>query len=78
MKYTLLIYFVITSLAMLYRPDFMSITVVAIGIYAVLNPHFIKREQFRLLVVFVFITFVYDLVFLLFLRSIEEEDEINS
>ncbi len=78
MKYTLLIYFVITSLAMLFRPDFMSMTVVAIGIYAVVNPHSVRREQFRLLVIFVLITFVYDLVFLLFLRSIEDEDEVNS
>jgi hypothetical protein len=59
---------------MFYRPDFMSITAVTIGIYAVMEPHGIKRTHFRMLVIFLFISFVYDLIFLIFIHDSDAED----
>lgn len=63
---------------MYYRPDFMSCTAVAIGIYAVMNPHNITRQLFRILVVFLFITFIYDFIFLIFIHNSESEDQADS
>jgi len=44
-----------TSFAMFYRPDFMSMTAVSLGIYAVTNPNVFKRKTFRMLVAFMMI-----------------------
>jgi hypothetical protein len=46
-KIVLLIYLVLTSFAMFFRPDFTSITAVVLGIYAVQNPENITRFLFR-------------------------------
>lgn len=73
-KAILLIYLIITQFSMYYRPDFMSCTAVAIGIYAVMNPHNITRQLFRILVVFLFITFIYDFIYLIFIHSSEAVD----
>lgn len=63
---------------MFYRPDFMSMTAVSIGIYSVMNPQNITRTLFRLLVVFVFTTFIYDVIFLIFIHNAEADDELDS
>jgi hypothetical protein len=70
----LCIYFVLTALSMLLRPDFLSVTACALGIYATECPQNIKRSMFRILVIFVVITFVYDIVFLLFIHDSTQED----
>lgn len=73
-KVVLLTYLVITSFAMFYRPDFMSMTAIMIGIYTVMIPHGIKRSVFRMLVIFLLISFFYDLVYLVFLHDSDADD----
>jgi hypothetical protein len=63
---------------MFYRPDMMSITVCMLGIYIIQNPAQIARRHFRMLVLFSFVSFVYDLVFLLFLHSSDADDESDA
>lgn len=77
-KVVLLVYLVLTVFSMFYRPDFMSITCVSLGIYAVMNPQGITRSLFRMLVVFMLVSFVYDLVFLIFIHDADAEDELDS
>lgn len=74
----LLTYLVITSFAMFYRPDFMSMTAIMIGIYSIKNPQGIKRSVFRMLVVFLLISFFYDFVFLVILHDSDADDEADS
>lgn len=77
-KIVLLTYLIITSFAMFYRPDFMSMTAVSIGIFAVADQRGIQRKHFRMLVCFLFISFVYDLIFLVFLHDSDADDELDS
>lgn len=74
----LLIYFVLISLSSLLRPDFLSLTACTIGIYATENPQNIKRSLFRMLVIFVLMTFVYDFVFLFFIHNSDADDAENA
>ena len=67
-----------TSFAMFYRPDFMSMTAVSLGIYAVTNPNVFKRKTFRMLVAFMMISFIYDIVFLIFVHDSDADDEADS
>ena len=55
---------------MLARPDFLSVAVITAAMFAIENPQFVERKHFRLLVAFTIITFVYDLVFLFFIRDV--------
>jgi len=73
-RIVLLIYFFLTVLSMLARPDFLSIAVITAALFAIENPQFIQRKHFRILVVFALVTFVYDLVFLFFIRNVQAED----
>jgi hypothetical protein len=59
---------------MFLRPDFLSVTACALGIYATECPQTIKRHLFRMLVLFVVVTFIYDIVFLMFIHDAETED----
>lgn len=78
MRAVLLIYLCLTVLAMFYRPDFLSMTCISIGIYGVQLPHNMTRRTFRMLVVFLFLSFIYDLVFLVFIHNSEADDELDS
>jgi len=46
------------------RADFMSITCVTMGIYAVQCPEYFRRRDFRILVLTTLLSFFYDLIFL--------------
>jgi hypothetical protein len=70
----LLVYFGLTSLSMLARPDFLSLVVISLGIFAMECPNYISRRTFRMLVAISLATFIYDLVFLLFIRDVQAED----
>ena len=76
-KVVLLIYAVITFFAMFYRYDFMSITAIALGIYAVECPNYVKRQLFRVLVIFMAITWIFDIFHLLIFHDSNEDDEEN-
>ena len=67
-------YFGLTMISMLARPDFLSLAVVALGIFAMECPQYITRRAFRMLVGLALLTFIYDLLFLLFLRDVQAED----
>lgn len=49
-------------------------TAIMIGIYTVMIPHGIKRSVFRMLVIFLLISFFYDLVYLVFLHDSDADD----
>ena len=53
-------------------------TAIMIGIYSVMIPNGIKRSVFRMLVVFLLISFFYDLVYLVFLHNSNADDEADS
>ena len=73
-KAALLVYFGLTMLSMIARPDFLSLVVITLGIFAMECPNYITRRTFRMLVGLALLTFVYDLVFLLFIRDVQAED----
>jgi len=47
----------------------MSLSVCCLGIYSIQNPDNITRSLFRMLVVFTVISFIYDLIYLLFIHD---------
>jgi len=57
-------------LSMIARPDFLSLVVVTLGFFAMELPNYITRRTFRMLVGLSLVTFLYDLIFLLFVRDI--------
>jgi hypothetical protein len=73
-KAALLVYFGLTILSMFARPDFLSLVVISLGIFAMECPNFITRRTFRMIVAMSLATFIYDLVFLLFIRNVQAED----
>ena len=73
-KSALLVYFGLTMLSMMARPDFLSLVVISLGIFAMECPNYITRRTFRLLVAVSLVTFLYDFVFLLFIRDAQAED----
>ena len=76
-KVTLIVYLVVTCFSCYYRPDFMSLTAITMGIYAVECPHFFRRWVFRLLVVFMVLTMVFDFLHLVILHDSGEDDEMD-
>ena len=73
-KAALLVYFGLTMLSMIARPDFLSLVVISLGMFAMECPNYITRRTFRMLVGLALLTFLYDLVFLLFIRDVQAED----
>jgi len=73
-KAALLVYFGLTMLSMIARPDFLSLVVITLGMFAMECPTFVSRRAFRMLVGLALLTFVYDIVFLLFVRDVQAED----
>jgi mannose/fructose/N-acetylgalactosamine-specific phosphotransferase system component IIC len=52
----------------------MSIAVITAAMFAIENHQYVHRKHFRLLVAFTVVTFIYDLVFLFFIRDVKAED----
>ena len=59
------IYTALTMLVMFFRTDFINLTVCTVAIYMMLNTDRISRWTFRVLVILIFLSLVYDLVFFL-------------
>ena len=55
----------------------MSLTAIAMGIYAVELPQYFRRYMFRLLVAFLFITFIYDIDDLFFIHDSNADAEAD-
>ncbi len=62
-KILLWIYTVLTIFVMFFRPDFVNLTVCIIGIYMLHNTERIKRITFRLLVLLIFVSLIYDIMY---------------
>jgi hypothetical protein len=73
-KNVLIVYFVLTALSMIARPDFLSLVVISLGYFSLELPSYITRRTFRMLVLIAIVSFLYDLIFLLFIRDSQAED----
>ena len=60
------------------RPDFMSLTAIALAFMVITFPQQHKRRTFRLVTAFIAISFVYDLIWLLILHSGDADDAENA
>lgn len=76
-KYAIFIYLVVTCFSCYYRADFLSMTVIALTIFAVELPHFFRRSTFRKLVGLCAVTFVYDFIHLFFMHDSRVDDEAD-
>jgi len=56
------------------RPDFLSLVIVSLGYFSLECSAYISRRVFRMLVLFAIVSFLYDLIFLLFIRDVQAED----
>ena len=74
LEVVLYVYLVLTIVSSLMRPDFMSLTCIALGMLAINDPIRFGRRTFRLVVAMLIATFVYDFLWLIWLRSSEAED----
>ena len=68
------VYLVLTILSSLMRPDFMSLTCIALGLLSINDPVRFGRRTFRLVVAMLITSFFYDFLWLIWLRSSEAED----
>ena len=73
LEVVLWIYLVLTILSSLIRPDFMSLTTIALGLLAVNDPFRFGRRVFRIVTAMIATTFIYDLIWLFWLRSSDAE-----
>lgn len=62
-------------LTMFARPSFLTLTVCTIGLYMTAYPNNIRFKQFRLLMFFTLLSWVYDAIWLLLINSKADEDE---
>ena len=62
-KILLYIYTALTCLVLFFRPDFINLTICAVAIYMLNNTERIKRITFRMLVLGIFISLLYDIFF---------------
>ena len=62
-KIVLGIYTVLTCFVLFFRTDFINLTVCTTGIYMIMNTDKIRRWTFRLLVLGIFMSLLYDLFF---------------
>lgn len=70
-------YFLLTCFSSLMRPDFMSLTCIGIAFLSINEPIRYGRRVFRAVVAMLLTTFVYDALWLLWLRSSSAEEIEN-
>ena len=70
-------YFLLTCFSSLMRPDFMSLTCIGIAFLSINEPIRYGRRVFRIVLAMLLTTFVYDALWLLWLRSTSAEDFEN-
>ena len=73
----LMAYFIMTVFSSLMRPDFLSLTCIALAYMATNEPLRFGRRVFRIVVGMMVATFVYDLIWLFIIRSSQAEDVEN-
>lgn len=70
-------YFILTCFSMWTRPDFVNVTVAAVGAYIVQNPEVINWSTWRKYTALVAMTWVYDLVYLFFIHDASSTNAAN-
>lgn len=69
-------YTVLTCLVMLNRPDFINLTVCVTALYMLFNTQTLTRTRFRMLVLGIFISLIYDIIwFLMKFREYSEDSK---
>lgn len=56
----LMIQLVLTILSQYMRPDFLNLTICALGLFMVTNPQNVDRKTFRFLIVGIVLSWIYD------------------
>lgn len=74
-KWVVLIYALLSMFVMFQRAGMINITVCACALYVLENPQYISRQTFRGFVLMIFVTWVYDFLYLFWFSSDEGEDE---
>ena len=69
----LAIYFLVTLMASIYSPDFISLTIITVGFFSMHDPLYITRRIFRLLLVLTLVSFLSTVTWLVYFHS-EEAD----
>jgi hypothetical protein len=72
-KIVLGIYTGLTCFVLFFRTDFINLTVCTSAIYMILNTDRIQKWTFRILVLGIFISLLYDLVFFLFIQDFNND-----
>jgi hypothetical protein len=76
--YVLWIYTALTLLTMFLRPDFLNLTICLVGLYMMFNTDRITKLKFRMLVLGVAISIVYDLIWFIIKHTEYAPDETKS
>ena len=63
------LYTILTIFVMYYRPDFVNLTICISAIYMLFNTHILTRTRFRFLVGAIFLSILYDILFILMMAS---------
>lgn len=71
------LYTFLTMLVMIYRPDFINMTICITALYMMFTPHRITKTKFRFLVLAIIFTLIYDLLWF-FLMHTEYSTETKS
>jgi hypothetical protein len=66
---------IISILVSFFRPDFVTLTAVALGLYFLDKPENCKRVYFRYLVLLLLVSIVYDFLFLFWINEYSDEND---
>ena len=73
LRVALAIYLLVTLMASVYSPDFVSLTIITVGLFSLQNPFYITRRTYRVLTLITLSSFVCTAAWLIYFHS-EEAD----
>lgn len=76
MKVTLAVYLLVTMMASIYNPDFISMTIITVGLFSVQHPLYITRRIYRVLCAITFLSFFYTFAWLVYFHD-ENADNVQ-
>ena len=71
--YVLGIYSLLTCLVMFFRTDFINLTVCTVAIYMMMNTDKIRKWTFRMLVMAIILSMVYDVIWVIMIQDFSSE-----
>lgn len=74
-KVVLGIYTVLTCFSLFFRTDFLNVTVCTSAIYMILNTDKVKKWTFKVLVLGIILSQIYDLVWFLFIQDFNNDSQ---